>query len=143
MIEFIPFKSEHLLLLDASEAQRNIILSHAVAGKLTVPVVDGWDWTGIYDGRVVGCAGLIPHWNNRAVAWALFSPTMPKRAWPTILHKMRNVFKIGPRRIEASVEVGFGQGCRLAHYLGFAVEGVLKAYGPDGKDHFMYALVKP
>lgn len=94
--------------------------------------------------RVVGCAGITPQWEGRAVLWAFFGK-ISKNDWCRIVRKIKfetdAAYDKGIRRLELSVASDFGAGCRLAHLLGFTVEGKLTAYGPDGKDHFMYAKV--
>jgi RimJ/RimL family protein N-acetyltransferase len=45
------------------------------------------------------------------------------------------------RRIEASTEADFKQGCRWLEMLDFQSEGLMRKYGPDGADHIRYARI--
>ena len=38
-------------------------------------------WTGLLDGRPIGCAGLSLHWPGRASAWCLLGEGIPRTAW--------------------------------------------------------------
>lgn len=145
MIEFVPYEPGHLALVDLQPAQaawRQWALRPGYAESLVAP---GRAWTGLEDGRVLGCAGLaaVPGDPGRAVAWALFG-RIPPRLWPAVVAKVRRVFaESGLRRIEATVQDGFGNGCRLAHLLGLEVEGRMRAFAPDGSDQFLYARTTP
>lgn len=143
MITFVPYKAQHLRALELQPAQHawlDRMMQEGYAEALEATRA----WTGIIDGRVVGCAGLTQQWPGRAVTWALFGK-IPKRAWPAVLRKIRAELDAehmrGTRRIEATVVSTFGPGCRLVTKLGFMIEGKLRAFDQIGQDHFLYARV--
>lgn len=146
MITFIPYEPEHLAQIKVQPAQelwRDCLILDGFAESLA----NGMSWTGLVAGVPVGCAGFTPHWEGRVTAWALFG-VVPKMAWPAIVKKIRREFRSslqshGRHRVEITVPAGFGPGCRLALMLGFAVEGKMRAYGPDGSDHLLYAQILP
>jgi RimJ/RimL family protein N-acetyltransferase len=144
MIEFIPFRPEHLaaLRLQAAQAYLQPLLARrdygaALAGPDT--------WTGIVAGRVIGCAGVLPQWPGRAIAWALLTRELTSRHFLRVHYKVMGVLdeaqRRGSRRIETSVDAGFDAGHRWARALGFRPEGLMRAYSPDGRDHVLYACV--
>lgn len=147
MIRFVPYQPSHLAQVrtqPAQEAWRAYLIRDGFAESLAIP---GMTWTGLVDDVPVGCAGFSPQWEGRVVAWALFGD-IPKTAWPAIVKKIRHEFRAtlqshGRHRVEMTVPSNFGPGCRLALMLGFAVEGLMKSYGPDGSDHLLYAQVLP
>lgn len=148
MITFIPYRPEHLMQIDYQPAQRrwkDLFFTPAYARVLDVPDMA---WTGLDEqGRVIGCAGFSPQWEGRVIGWAVFGK-IPKAAWVPIFKKvrkeMRALRKQGhDHRVEITVPYGFGAGCRLAHLLGFQVEGLMRRYGPDGSDHYLYSQVVP
>lgn len=102
----------------------------------------GFAWTGEHDGQVMGVAGLLPQWENRAIAWAVLS----KHAGPHFAHihkAVRRYLVHAPyRRIETTVDIGFPQGVRWMKMLGFELEGYMKAYRPDGEDMLLFARVR-
>lgn len=102
----------------------------------------GLAWTGEVNDRVVAVAGLLPQWENRAIAWAVIS----KHAGPHFrsIHNAVHRFLIHApfRRIEATVDVGFDDGVRWMKMLGFEIEGYMKAYRPDGADMLLFARVR-
>lgn len=95
-----------------------------------------------FDGdRIILCGGIVRTSLERGTCWALLSQTSaPHMAW---LHYATKRFIATERwrRLEASVEEGFGQGCRWVELLGFEFEGRMKGYGLNGETHLRYAKV--
>jgi len=102
----------------------------------------GMAWTCEADGDVICCAGLLPQWENRAIAWALIGESAGR--YFASIHKAAHRFLVmSPyRRIEAHVDVGFPQGARWMKMLGFEVEAYMKAFRPDGADMLLFARVR-
>jgi len=147
MVDVVPFEPAHLarLRLRAAQAELQIVLGQPGYGNsLAVP---GMAWTGLHAGAVVGCAGIKPQWPGRAIAWALLSD-IPRRSWPEITaivgRQLAAAHLAGYRRIEATVVDGWPTGRRWVERLGFgAVEPphLMRAYDPEGRDHWLYAKV--
>lgn len=104
------------------------------------PAFTGYD----ADGRVLGCAGVLPYWSGRGEAWALLDHALVKPHFRAIHLAVRRFLTIVPlRRIEASVDAGFANGHRWVRALGFTLEAASRpGYRPDGGDCALYALVK-
>jgi hypothetical protein len=144
MIEFIPFRPEHLasLRLQAAQAYLQPLLLNPEYGAALV----GPDtWTGVIGHRTVGCAGVLPQWPGRAFAWALLTRELTARHFLRVHHKVSDVLHRaqcnGTRRVETTVDAGFDAGHRWTRALGFKPEGLLRAYSPEGRDHVLYARV--
>jgi len=144
MIEFVPFTPAHLLALRLQAAQADLqpLLGQPEYGA----ALAGADtWTGLVDGRVVGCAGVLPQWPGRAIAWALLTRDLTARHFLRVhlkvLRVLRGAQDRGVRRIETTVDAGFDAGHRWARLLGFRPEGLMRAYSPDGRDHVLYACL--
>jgi len=142
MLTFVPYSPEDLRKVDLQPAQaswRERFMDLGYARSLDVP---GRAWTGLDDaGRVAGCAGFAPQWEGRVIAWAVFGK-VPRPAWARVVAKVRKEMRaLEARRVEITVPVGFGAGCRLAEILGFNIEGRMNAFGPDGADHYLYSKV--
>ena len=140
-LSFIPFDPEHLQRLQLSTEI-----------DLLKPLIDSPDYaeilqrtgnaeTGIYDGAVIGCAGVLPQWKGRAIAWALIG-AMPRRCWPNVtkhaIAGLEQAHAEGSRRIEVNVRLGFKQGDLWVRRLGFAPVAPKPLWGPDGATFWEY-----
>lgn len=136
---WIKGDTDKLVIQDAQEYIRSIVNMDYDFTELSKA---GLAWTGEVDGDIMIISGLMPMWENRAIAWALVSKDAGKCF--TSIHKAVNNFLIyAPyRRIEANVDVGFKAGHKWIKMLGFEIEGLMKAYRPDGKDMFLYSRVR-
>jgi hypothetical protein len=142
MVEFIPFEPSHLTALQLQAAQaylQALIAKPEYGAAMTGPHA----WTGIADGRVAGCAGILEQWPGRAICWALLGREIRTRDFLRVHHKveavLRRVHGEGTRRVETSVDAAFDAGHRWVRALGFAPEGLMRCYSPDGRDHVLYA----
>ena len=137
-----PFHPEHLsaLLLQPAQAGMRPVLADPSYGESLAQA--GPCYAAMADGAVIACAGLIPQWPGRAVAWALVSSA----AGPHFLgvHRaVKRALDVHPfRRIETGVVSDFDEGHRWAKMLGFVREGQMRAYTPDGRNCDLYALVR-
>ena len=141
-MELIDFEPEHLQRLSPQAAQepfaRNINSVDAMQLRRR-----GLSFTGIRDGRVLGCAGVVPLWPGVAQAWAVFSAAALSE--PVALTRIvgREIDRIADtlalRRLQATVAETHHEGARWLAFLGFELEGLLVNYGPDGMgDYWMY-----
>jgi hypothetical protein len=104
----------------------------------------GHAWTGIVDGKPIGCAGVLEVWPGRGYAWAL----LDQECGPHLLAITRAVraklMAVPFKRIEMAVDADFENARRWARMLGFVQETPkpMRAYTPDGRAAYLYALVK-
>lgn len=104
-----------------------------------------WSAWRIRDSVLLGVGAIVPLWPGRAAAVALVGDRIDRRDWPEITRTVRRVLDAahanGHRRLEASVAVDFPAAARWADALGFTRETAapMRAYGPDGSDHYLYA----
>lgn len=78
--------------------------------------------------------------------WGIVSETV--RSYPLAFHKtcekLLTFYEVHdkPRRIQIEVRKDYTGGQRWAESLGFQQEGLMRKYGPDGSDYYLYARVK-
>ena len=95
-------------------------------------------YTALHGGGVIACAGTLPQWPGRSIAWAyLHKNSGPHMRFITVA--VRNHLAMIKGRIEATVRCDFSAGHRWMKMLGFMVEtAVLPLYGPEGEAHTAY-----
>lgn len=136
--EVIPYSPEHVRRLRLQPSQL-MALSPEVQPHLENLGLAGLAFTGISRGEVIACAGVAPSGLGSATLWGFISAGA-KPYFVRLHRSAERMLRLRPfRRIEASSEVDFEPGCRWLELLGFEAEGVMRAYGPDGKDHMRYA----
>jgi hypothetical protein len=138
-----PFRPFHVELLKAQGVQgaQARQISHVPIGWSSVTRIAGSALTARDGDRIILCGGVVPMGPKIGVLWAVLSAEAGSHMlW---LHRatQRFISIAPPRRLEASVEKGFPQGCRWLELLGFNFEGEMAAYGLDGETHLRYARI--
>lgn len=140
-MRIIPFDATHIDELQLQPRQ-----SHAIS-HLTLPYALTLQNVGVaasaeLDGKIIGCAGILPAGFGLGHMWAL-SSVDAGRHFVKIHRCLRRMIDLSNlRRIEATAEVDFIEACRFLELLNFSKEGIKRKYGLDGKDHYGYGWVK-
>lgn len=144
-IRIVPYEPAHLARLDLQDAQgvlRPLLADPGYAAALARP---GLAWTALAGGTPVGCAGFLDQGGGRWLAWALIGRDMPRRGWlaatRAVQLRIDRLRARGARRLEAVVHVAFAPGHRWVELLGFRLEGIMRAYDPEGADCALYARI--
>ena len=102
--------------------------------------------TFLENGHIIGCAGVALLWEGVGEGWFMGSERMQKNRYSVIRYVRKMLFKHqenGPlRRIHANVRADWPEALRFAEFLGFTKEGLLRKFGPDGKDYYVLGRVK-
>lgn len=143
-MKIVAFHASHLRDLQLQDAQQYFNAEFGNPDYGLQLQASRYAFTGMADGRVIGCAGVHELWAGRAVAWALLSKDAGRHF--TTIHKAASgFFKATPfRRIEAVVEDGFTEGHRWVKLLGFTNETPegMAGYSPTGTKFYLYSKVK-
>lgn len=136
--EVVAYRWEHLAGMTFQASQKHYAIGEAQAKG----VDNGLAWTGLFDGRPIACAGLVPIWPGRYEAWAFFCEDFPTVVFPAIhAAAIRRMNKLRARRIETPLDPTAPNAARWARLLGFEIEGTMRGYAPDGRDMLLAARV--
>ena len=136
-LEIRPFKPEHAYKI---WGDKNPLLVKFAKGFTT-----GQAYTAFLDNQLFACGGLVNFWPGCGEVWLL--PTAMALKNPLVLYRTvkhwiaKFVYENKLIRLQAPVEMGKDINRRFIEHLGFHPEGVLEAYGLQGQDHIMYALI--
>ncbi|HEU0070940.1 MAG TPA: hypothetical protein VFS04_06575 [Alphaproteobacteria bacterium] len=144
-IVIAPFTQAHLAAIapgrfDAIAAE-GLDLAALAASRADI----GPAWTAVADGRVLGCAGIVPLWRGVGAGWLYAADEM--RRYPVALHRtvLRGIAAaevgLGLHRLQISVHEDFAASLAWVVRLGFACEGAMPGYGPNGDNYIRYARV--
>ena len=140
-MKIIPFKGEHLAELLSKPSQA------CLRADLDIQYEDlaaFESYTGMLEGRIVVCTGLIHVWPGRSIAWAFIADDIGVHGMVSLTRAVQRFLNLRlNERIEAAVEADFLPGHRWARMLGFEREtpGVMRHFFADGKDAVLYARV--
>lgn len=147
-MQIVNFEPRHLRRVSPQPAQAELALYRDwLADRLDPYAIRGCAFTGLIEGRVVGCAGVRPMWAGVGEAWAVFSlealdrPAALFRAAARGLAALENAR--GLRRIQATCHADHAAGARFLQALGFEREGLLRRYGLRGEGNYhLYARAR-
>ena len=135
-IEVVPFRAMHLIDADIQWPD--------YVGDIATMARDfeglGPAWSG-FDGAWMGSAGVVDHRNGMGDGWLVLA----RRDWSAsqIRHVVRAIKErmagLPFRRLQVEVHSAFPQSVRFAEMLGFAHEGPLHSWTPDGSDYVRMA----
>jgi hypothetical protein len=105
----------------------------------------GGAYTLLSEDGVVCIAGVTPIWPGVGSAWSITSDLVKKypksyyKATLQFLGAISGDWKL--HRIQTTTHCDNEIAANWLEHLGFVCEGVMKAYGVDKKDHYLYARV--
>lgn len=145
-IEIVPFTGEHakqILELGMNDVALELKPEHR---KYVVDVEDiGMSFTGLLNDKPIAAGGICYLWDGVAEGWVLASRDIfkyPIFCAKTIKRRTDLLAKNNKlKRIQTAVKADSDTAIRFAEWLGFKREGLMKNYGPDGADHYLYAKV--
>lgn len=101
-------------------------------------------WSAFRDGALISCCGIMRLWTGRGEACVNLADSVNRwdmlRIYRWTLEKIIQAEQeLDLRRVEATTKADWPPGERWLRMLGFTEEGRLRFYGPDGRDHMMWA----
>jgi len=140
-MDTVDFKAEHLRELQDTGSQQYVSQYIAEASIATLENYESF--SGIADGRVIACSGVVPIWNNRAMAWAYLADDIAKEFLHVHFAVLRFLKRCSYDRVEATVECNHVEGHTWIQALGFELEApVMHKYLPNGAPCSLYSRIK-
>jgi hypothetical protein len=102
-------------------------------------------YTLLYNDEILCCGGVCIFREHFGEAWILCSCKVEKhslvaiRATKMIIENIISTY--GIYRVQASIRCDWKRARRFIEFLGFQKEGIMRRYGPDGKDYILYARI--
>ncbi len=135
------------------EARADFAAEHEAAGRplFGASPIEGVAWTLTADAatwsRPLACGGLEPLGHGRWSAW-LYASDLSPRGWAEVARATTRARRwLGARRLELAVRAPREAGewpaalasCGFAERIGLRREGVMRGWGPDGRDYYLFA----
>jgi len=141
---FLPFSSSHLERIGLAKEDQVVFESlRDIDERLGSIEESGCAWTIFYQGNPALCYGFEYKWDGVIEAW-LLPGSVSLRHGVLLSRGARRLFdKIGPylglHRLQIVVDVNREKAVQWARFLKFEREGLMRRYGPEGHDYYMYA----
>lgn len=142
-MDVVDYRADHLARLDVQDNQRDLM--RLVTDEQAEALVnEGWSHSCVEGNRVYGCAGIIPLWPGRALAWSYLSLHATGSKFLAVHRAVqRRLNECYIKRIEMTVSYDHEEAHRWARMLGFVMEAPhMEAYLPDGTACSLYARVR-
>jgi hypothetical protein len=140
-MNIIPFRAEHLSQINMQERHRRTV--SYLTPEYVQMLARGPAISAVADDRIIASTGILLQFPGLGSLWGLVS----QDAGPHVVRMYRAACRFLEipklRRIEATVETDFEDGCRWLELLGFEREGRMTKYGPNSEDHYRYAGTGP
>lgn len=137
----VPFRPHHIEVFDVREAQAE--MRPYFSAEYAEAIAQTEAFTGFINGRIVGCAGFICPWPDRATCWALIAAGVTNRQMIEITRAVKAAIDLRTeRRLEATCDTDFVGAHSWLRHLGFTREGTMRAYTPAGRDNDIYSRIK-
>jgi hypothetical protein len=122
------------------QAHQRALLERMPVGYLEKLAEAGPASTAVIGERVLACAG-VAYLGWIGTLWAFVAQDAGAH-FISLHREIRRCLMESPvRRIEATVEADFEPGIRWLRLLNFENEGLMRAYGPHGEDHYRFARI--
>ena len=99
------------------------------------------------DNSIVAFAGVIKPWLSRGVVYFLPDPNMSMRKFVMVKNTLKRIINMffedeSLNRLEAQVRRDESAFQNWAEKVGFTKESLMKNWGIEGEDYFMYRILK-
>ena len=144
ILDIVPYKGEHGIYIMKQQMNHQLMdKDMEFEGDANNLVQDNLAFTGLVDGKPIFAAGMKLIWSGVAEGWVLAT----KEVWDHPLLVARAIKKDFARiakenninRVQTAVRANYTTGLKFAKWLGLEEEGLMKKFGFDGSDQYMYA----
>ena len=142
----VDFESDHAKeILGRSVNDEKIRPPIEVSQFVETMVVKNLSFTAVNNGKIICSGGIYPIWNGVGDAWFLGTnmifdhPLKVTKIVKKYLNELMNLNSF--HRVQAYVRHDWEDAQRWIKVLGMQVEGVVRKYSPDGRDHILFSRV--
>ena len=106
---------------------------------------DNLAFTGMVKSKPIFAAGMKMVWGRVAEGWVIATSDMWNHPLSVAKAIKKDFAKVAKehniKRVQTAIRKDFTQGQRFAEWLGLENEGLMKKFGFDGSDQYMYARI--
>lgn len=145
MIELRSYIPEDYIKIKRKQFDLLTLLKFPDPKVMAQVLTKGPAYTGIVDGEILACGGIMPFWKGVGEAWVISSEIVCKHPLffaKTIWRKLNILIKeMELERIQTIVDAENKISMNWVERMGFKNEGLMRKY-INGKDYYRYALIR-
>ena len=148
-LHITPYTKEHGQFILSCQMNHKILEADSeyikVMGDASNLQEDNLSFTAILNNKPIVSAGMKMVWGKVAEGWVIGTSEMLKH--PIAISKVikKDFARIAKenklQRVQTSIRKDFKEGIRFAEWLGLEREGLMKNWGFDGSDQYLYARI--
>jgi len=149
MLYIVPYKKEHGQIILSYQMNHKILEADRhyinVEGDAKNLEQDHLAFTGMVNDKPIFAAGYKIFWGNVAECWLIATNEMSNYSLSVAKIIKKDFARIAKenklQRVQTAIRKDFKEGIKFAEWLGLEREGLMKNWGFDGSDQYMYARI--
>ncbi len=144
IINIVKYKGEHGQYIMKQQMNHQLMdKDMEFEGDANNLVQDNLAFTGLLDGKPIFAAGMKIIWSGVAEGWVLATKDVldhPIAVAKAIKKDFARIAKENNiNRVQSAIRANYTTGLKFAKWLGLEEEGLMRKFGFDGSDQYMYA----
>ena len=149
MLYIVPYTKEHGQIILSYQMNHKILEADRkyinIEGDAKNLEQDHLAFTGIVNNKPIFAAGMKIIWGQVAEGWVIATNEMWKHPIGVAKAIKKDFARVAKEnnitRVQSGIRKDFKQGLRFAEWLGLEKEGLMKKWGFDGSDQYLYARI--
>ena len=146
ILHIVPYKGEHGIYI-MKQQMNHVLMDKDMEfdGDAMNLEQDNLAFTGLINDKPIFAAGMKLIWNGVAEGWVLATkevlnhPLLVAKAIKKDFARIAKENNIN--RVQTAVRENYTTGLKFAKWLGLEQEGLMRKFGFDGSDQYMYARI--
>ena len=147
MLYIIPYTKEHGKIILSYQMNHKILEEDRkfinIEGDAMNLEQENLAFTGMVNKKPIFAAGMKMIWGQVAEGWVIASNDMWKYPLGVAKAIKKDFARVAKEnnitRVQSAIRKDFKEGLRFAEWLGLEKEGLMRKWGFDGSDQYMYA----
>ena len=147
ILHIVPYTAQHGKFILSCQMNHKVLEADRhyinVDGDAKNLVQDHLAFTGIVNDNPIFAAGMKMVWGQVAEGWVIATSEMWKHPLSVAKAIKKDFARVAKEnnitRVQSAIRKDFSEGQRFAEWLGLEKEGLMRKWGFDGSDQYMYA----
>ena len=147
ILYIVPYTAQHGQFILSCQMNHKVLEADRhyinVDGDARNLVQDHLAFTGIVNDNPIFAAGMKMIWGQVAEGWVIATSEMWKHPLGVAKAIKKDFARVAKEnnitRVQSAIRKDFKEGQRFAEWLGLEKEGLMRKWGFDGSDQYMYA----